>query len=269
MSETAEAIEASTEAPFSDSLPEDLRTEPAFNDINNVQDLARSYFNAQRMVGADKIAVPGPNADVTDWSSVYDKLGRPPTSSDYSFELGKEPGSAYSPDQLDNFSKKAYEEGLSKKQAENIFSWYNTENVSARANVEKAIEERKANAEEQLHKEYGNAYDERVTLAQRVVKEFGGEDGLQLLDDTGLGNDPRVIKMFANIGLNMSEDSLSVGDGQSSFTMTPDEAKREIATLQRDNQFMLSYGNSASPTHDEAVVRMAKLFEYAHPEVLG
>jgi hypothetical protein len=269
MSETAEAIETSAEAPFIDSIPEDLRTEPAFNDINNVQDLARSYYNAQRMVGADKIAVPGPNADSTDWSAVYNKLGRPETAADYEFKGGEDPGSISTSDQLTQFKEKAYEEGLSKKQAENIFDWYNKASVDAHSSIEKSLTERKTFAEEQLHKEYGNAYDERVTLAQRVVQEYGGDDGLQLLEDTGLGNDPRVVKMFAKIGMDLSEDSLSVGDGQSSFTMTPDEAKREIATLQRDNQFMLSYGNSASPTHDEAVVRMAKLFEYAHPEILG
>ena len=66
MSEENEVLDASTEPDFLDSIPEDLRTESSFADINNVQDLARSYHNAQKMVGADKVAIPGPNADDSD-----------------------------------------------------------------------------------------------------------------------------------------------------------------------------------------------------------
>ena len=74
--------------------------------------------------------------------------------------------------------------------------------------------------------------------------------------------------MFAKIGMAMSEDNIAVGTGNSSFLMTPNEAQREIASLQRDNEFMKAYGDASAPTHPEAVTRMQKLFEYAHPDLV-
>ena len=255
------------EVPFSDSLPEDLRAEPAFKDIGNVQDLARSYFNAQKMVGADKVAIPGQNADESDWGTFYDKLGRPSEAASYEFNPGEEAGSLSDSEQLSQFKDAAYNLGLSKKQAEGLFDWYNKTSVDAYGKVETALEDRRLQAEETLRGEFGNAYDERVGLASRVAQEFGGDEGIELLEESGLGNDPRVIKMFAKIGMAMAEDSIAIGDGNSSFTMTPDEAQREIASLQRDADFMTSYGDASNPTHGEAVTRMAKLFEYAHPDI--
>ncbi len=41
---------------FLDSLPEDLRGEPSLRTFTDPASLAKSYVNAQRMIGADKIA---------------------------------------------------------------------------------------------------------------------------------------------------------------------------------------------------------------------
>lgn len=269
MSEENEVLDASTEPDFLDSIPEDLRTESSFADINNVQDLARSYHNAQKMVGADKVAIPGPNAEDSDWGVVYDRLGRPEDSKSYEFTFGEEQGSIASDDAvIEQFKETAYGIGLSKKQAEGIFNWYNGLAVESSQQIETGLSDRRRDAEEALQKEFGNAYNQRLELAQRIAREFGGDEGVQLLEETGLGNDPTVIKMFAKIGMAMSEDNIAVGTGNSSFLMTPNEAQREIASLQRDNEFMKAYGDASAPTHPEAVTRMQKLFQYAHPELV-
>ena len=61
---------------FRDSLPEDLRNNPSLKNFNDVGGLAKSYVHAQRMIGADKIALPNQNSTDEDWANVYNKLGR-------------------------------------------------------------------------------------------------------------------------------------------------------------------------------------------------
>ena len=59
------------------ALDEGLRSDPTLADIKDLNGLAKSYVHAQRMVGKDKLVIPGEGADPTEWDSFYEKLGRP------------------------------------------------------------------------------------------------------------------------------------------------------------------------------------------------
>lgn len=54
----------------------------------------------------------------------------------------------------------------------------------------------------------GIKFPENLALAQRVLNRFGTDALKQALTDTGLGNHPEVVRVFARIGMNMSEDKL-------------------------------------------------------------
>ena len=60
-----------------ESLPEDLKSDPSLLTVKDVPGLAKSYIHAQKMIGADKLAIPGKNASEEEWSAVYEKLGKP------------------------------------------------------------------------------------------------------------------------------------------------------------------------------------------------
>ena len=54
--------------------------------------------------------------------------------------------------------------------------------------------------------ERGDNFDVNLQAAMAAVGEFGG-DGIQdWLEQTGAGNDPTFIRMFANISRAMAED---------------------------------------------------------------
>ena len=59
------------------SLSEDLRNDPSLSSISDVGSLAKSFVHAQRMVGADKVAIPKDDASPDDWNEYYNRLGRP------------------------------------------------------------------------------------------------------------------------------------------------------------------------------------------------
>ena len=66
--------------------PEELRNEPSLRTFTDPGALAKSYVNAQRMIGADKIAIPSKSATPDEWREVYTKLGAPTEVGGY--ELG-------------------------------------------------------------------------------------------------------------------------------------------------------------------------------------
>ena len=72
---------------FLDSLPEDLRVEPSLRNFTDPASLAKSYVHAQRMIGADKIPLPGKTATDEDWANVWSKLGRPQAPSEYQLQF--------------------------------------------------------------------------------------------------------------------------------------------------------------------------------------
>lgn len=59
--------------------------------------------------------------------------------------------------------------------------------------------------------------------AKRVIEKFGGPEIIELLDDTGYGNNPHVVKLLATIGEQMGEDSLIFTNTLSDSQQTPEE----------------------------------------------
>ena len=52
----------------------------------------------------------------------------------------------------------------------------------------------------------GENFTRSVEVAKRVVDSFATPKLKQILNETGLGNHPEIVRVFAKIGLNMSED---------------------------------------------------------------
>lgn len=61
----------------------------------------------------------------------------------------------------------------------------------------------------------GPSYEEDLALAVRAADTFGGEPLRQLLEETGLGNHPVIVKTFCQIGRATAEDS-SLGGKEAS-----------------------------------------------------
>ena len=71
------------EANWKDALPEDVKQDPSMQAIQTVDNLAKSYVNAQKMIGADKIIVPNKYAEENEWKDVFTKLGLPESPDKY------------------------------------------------------------------------------------------------------------------------------------------------------------------------------------------
>ena len=78
----AEVAQGGSGNGFMEMIPEELREHPSLAPIKDVGNLARSYVNAQRLIGSDKVPLPANPTD-EDLDNIYSKLGRPEDASGY------------------------------------------------------------------------------------------------------------------------------------------------------------------------------------------
>lgn len=268
-SSDAPATDATTQAPadWKSGLPDDVRNDPSIADIKDVGAMAKSYINGQKLIGKNRIALPGEGATDEEISAFHSQLGRPETSNLYDF--GERPalpdGLEYDEGFETQYKELAYKAGLNPNQAKAIYDGYH-EYIQSKSSSEGENTAAQTSAwVDSLKKEFGKAYNERVELASRAVDTYGDGDLKEWLDNSGMGNNPMMVKLFAKIGEGLAEGrSDSVQDR--GFIMTPDQAKQEIARYNRDQTFMSAYQSGDNPGHAEAVKKMDSLFKLAYPD---
>ena len=64
---------------------------------------------------------------------------------------------------------------------------------------------------QQTQEMLGENWQEEISKAVRAADVFGGESLRQLLEETGLGNHPAIVRTFVEIGKRLSEDVTVVG----------------------------------------------------------
>ena len=190
-----------TEAParFIDSLAEDVRNEPSLQNIQDLDQLAKGYVHAQRMVGADKIALPNKHATEDDWNQFYGKLGRPDSPEAYEINY-QPPVEGYEATNLPGFQDAAFRAGLNSDQAQLLLDWYSELETDAIQTNDAASETHRLTAEQDLRQEYGLAYDKKLSEANGVFNKFFGSEMAQVTLEDGslLGNNPQFIRALTN-----------------------------------------------------------------------
>lgn len=244
---------------FLDSLPEDLRVEPSLRNFTDPASLAKSYVHAQRMIGADKIPLPGKTATDEDWSNVWSKLGRPQAPSEY--ELNFE-NPVFGDNELESFKKSAFEAGLNNRQVERMAKFLDEAVSGARSSRSEMTEKAVYEAEQELRQEFGQAFEQRMALAYNAATQLLGDasllDEVELSDGRVLGDHPQVVRMFAKLAEQIGEDKL-LGE-TSELIMTPQEAGQRIAEMTRRDS---PYWDKLHPEHDTYVDEVLRLRDYA------
>jgi len=234
METPAEVASGGSGNEFLNMIPEELRDHPSISPIKDVENLARSYVNAQRLIGTDKIPMPS-NPTEEDLDRIYDRLGRPSTPEDYGIAAD---GSVVTDEVAKEYSDIAHKLRLTPDQAQGILDYYRgTVEKSGAATLEMAEVAREETVSS-LKQEWGRAFEQKVDAAARVAQEFGNPEmfDITLQDGSKLGDNPDFIKAFAKIAdfrqSVTSEDT--VADMSQSNVMTPADAKAEIEAIMND-----------------------------------
>lgn len=249
------------------ALPEDIRGHASLKDIKDLAGLAKAFVDTKSMVGADKLVIPAKDAPKEQWDAYWTKLGRPESPDKYELaQEGLPQGIDVPPEMLTAYFGKAHELGMSKQQVAGIHRWMLEHLKATETALGESAATEASEAVAALKKEFGSAYEQRLNLARNAVQEFGGDELKGFLEETGLGNDPRLVKAFAKIGQAIGSDEILGLGGRANFGTSPDEAQRKIAEKMRDPAFQKAYMEEYSPGHMEAVAEMHALFKAAYPE---
>ena len=246
------------------SLPEEIRGHEGLNSIKDVGSLAKGYLHAQSMVGADKVPIPGQWATADDYNMVYDKLGRPADPSGY--ELTMAEGVDADEGMVEWFKKTSHDVGLSGPQAQKLMTAYNEMQGSRTQLATDAVAQTRNEAELELKREWGQAYDQRIGYASAVLANFEAEDmaELRMSDGSLLGDNPAVVKLMSKVGQFIAEktgeDNFAGSKG--SGVMAPDEAHSKLREVTAKDS---PYWSSRHPEHDWYVNEAMRLREFTAP----
>ena len=221
-------------------------------------ELAHGYRNLEKLLGSEKVPLPKGAEDKEGWGRVYDALGRPKSADGYKLPIpeGQQPT---------EFAKMAtskfHELGLNNAQAEGLANWWN-EQMKSQTDTYTQGQIQKSEAElADIRREWGNAYDENVNLAQRAAMEFGlNAEKLTALESAmGTGD---MMKFMARIGRGLTEHTYEGGKTTQGFGMTPEAAQQRISQLREDKEWSTKYINGNA----DAKTEMARLMAIAFPE---
>lgn len=257
-----EDSESQEQAPvsFLDTLPEDLRGDPSLRNFTDAAGLAKSYVHAQRMIGADKIALPGKAATEDDWRPIWSKLGAPDNAEGYQIS-----GEGFAEQELQSFKEQAYAIGLTGQQAQQMATYLEGQAKGGVA-AEQADQERIAEEyDAELRAEFGAAYDQKHDRAAAAGRAMGIDpqvfDDIRLDNGLPLGDHPFIIKLFAGLADQLGEDTLE--GATTELVKTPEQAAREIAELTAPSS---PYWDKNHPAHETTVQDVLRLREFQFPE---
>ena len=250
-------------ANWKSSISEEFRSDPNIEKFTEIDALAKSYINATRMIGQDKVAVPNKNSTEDQWNEVYSKLGRPESADKYALNIESE---AVIMDEgaIKSFAEQSHKLGLNNTQAQGILEFYknNMESNMQRATVD--TETAQAQAETELRAEWGKEFDNQVAKAGALAKANMNPEilDLQMQDGTRIGDHPEIIKGFAKIAGMLSEDKLVSTESESVNSIKDLQSEISAITNNTDGP----YWNSQHPDHEKMVQQVYTLREMAQPK---
>lgn len=152
-----------------------------------------------------------PSEEETSEDKEDEKVGQ-----DYKLELPKD--TRLRDADMERIASYAKEQGLSKDAAQKLLQG---ESEARDSYFEKLQEDHQENIREwqsevKLDKELGGEnYNKNIELARRVAHKFGSERFLKDLDESGYGNHPEMVRVFARIGKSMHSDEFVRAGSQS------------------------------------------------------
>lgn len=261
---TAEPSPAA-EAPKYGIEDEDLRgwVEAKFNGAEpTLEKIAGSYRNLEKVVGADRagrvIEIPGPDAEPDAVVEVFNRLGRPEKAEGYDLPVPEGDDG-----KMAEWARGVFHEAnLTAKQAAAVAEKWNEYVGELVDTVATHDATTAANAERELRKEWGAAYDQKV----RGVDQAAGKLGMTPEQLEGLRNSMgpvAAMKFVDGLAGRLGEDRMDFDGEAGTGALTPNAAMRELQKLGTDKEFMAAWMDKNHPSHEWAVEKKQNLARMA------
>lgn len=252
-----------SEKSWRDTLPEDLRNDPGLSTVSDVGALAKMYVNSQKLIGKDKVVIPDQHATDDDWNAFYKKVGLPESPDKYDVK-GPQNAKWVEAEAIAELKPLAHKLGIMPKQLEGILEWYEgraDKQMGSLTEQEKLASKQHV---ENLKKEFGNAFETKLSYATRVLEEHNVPGIEDLMADPKFGNNPVLTKLLVNLGEKLYKEADLKDGGGGKFALSPSEAQEKFSSILMNNDH--PYHNADHPGHESAVKEMEQLSQAIHLE---
>lgn len=197
-------------------LPEPLKATKTLTKFADKAALAKSYVELESK-HSKSVEIPGKDSGPEDWARFYDKVGRPKTADEYALDRGNAPD-----DVAKAFKQMAFESGLTAQQADTMFKGIMKRQSTEQQTAVEQYTARMKEADTLLRREYGPQYDSKIASAKKAFGAVFSDPELRSeVTQSGLANNPRFIKVLAELGTQISDDSFLQGGNASTESKDP------------------------------------------------
>jgi len=238
------------------ALPEELRNDATLSNFKDVASLAKTVVHQQQQMGN---RIPLPKTD-EERAELYSKLGRPETAEEYQIEIGDELKPYFRDESVTEFKKVAHDIGLNPQQVSALIEMQKNSISSELSNSSAHLEVQAQETQEALKQEWGVQYDREIRSAKRALSVYG-DDEIMALMNTEAGNNPAVIKMFARLGKEITED-MTQNTQNNNLAVSALDARAEIDEVMQNPSH--PYFNDRHPENKMAIEKMRQLHEKVH-----
>ena len=228
------------------------------------KNVSTGYRNAEQLIGrADRGVIPPTSEDdVEGWNRVYDAFGRPEKPDDYELERPALPEDLPYDEEGEKFLRQwAHSNGLNKKQTKSLYNDYAALQVERQNAYKQYQQQAKAEAMAAFQRQHGPLVEREVQSARTVMSQYADPDFKKYLDETGLGNDPRMLNFMARVGKDVvGETKLK---GRPVDTAQPADLDVAIANFSKQHEKAL--WDKDHPEHNLRLRERAELFNRRWP----
>ena len=184
-----------------------LHDNPTLKASKTIESLASQTVSAQKMIGANKIAVPNEASTELEWDEWHKAGGRPETAEDYAFAKPEElPDENYSQEYASGLQELLFAFGASKKLADALVKYDTEFKVKHLATTEQDNKLAMTQLQDGLVADWGNAYEQKKHLGNKAIEEgVSGDAAFKERITEKFGNDPDFVRFAANLGGKFAE----------------------------------------------------------------
>lgn len=243
---------------FFEHLPEDLQNDKTLQQYKDIQSLAKSHANAEKMLGKKGITIPDEGSSDEEWQRYREAMGVPDSAEKYELpevELpeGVEGGQQYE-QFTQNFKQIAHELNLSNQQTAGLFKayhdWMDREVQQQREQAEK----QRAQVADELRQEWGREYEHNLAASKHAFSQLGVMEQIQQL---GLLDDPTMIRLGKQVYDAIGEDTLGAPGGP-----TYQDIQSEIQQIRNNPND--PFNDPKHPQHREREQYVRNLYKKAY-----
>lgn len=211
-------------------LPEEIRNDETLARFKGPGDLAKSYLEARKKLG-NSVSIPASDASPEDIQEFWSRLGRPEDAGGYKLPEMELPEQLKMDDATGNwFKETGHKLGLNQEQMSGLWREYGSK---LRGDLEGTQAENVnviAEVKETLKKDWGSKYEEYTDAASSTYNQLFSEEARSLFAESGLENDPDMIKAFYEISKKITGDNIQGTSNQQTVVdqTTPEQRRNEL-----------------------------------------